>query len=99
MGLICYMTYVPLFGGLENLVLAVAGYVVLFAHWLMNKDTCVLTLVEQHLRGVPKGDTFLQSLVGPVYGLGGSRFVWAVSILLFGLAVLRLREELKAHGV
>lgn len=98
LALICYMAAVPFCGNLENMVLVVAGYVALFAHWLLNNDSCTLTLLEQHFRGVPKGETFVQSIVGPMYGLGGSWFIWAASITLFALALVRLRKQLMLRG-
>lgn len=40
---------------------------VLWVHWLVRDDSCVLTEIEKRLRGVSSDDSFIQSIVGPVY--------------------------------
>lgn len=93
LALVCFMVWAPLFSGAEVLLLAEAGYVLLFVHWLLNNDACALTMLEQRLRGVEKAESFVQSVVQPVYAAGGSgygRAVWGVSLVLFGVGLWRL---------
>ena len=95
--LVCYMVITPLFGNIYNLVVATAGYVLLFAHWFFNNDACMLTIIEQRLRGVAKSESFVQSIVGPVYGIGSSQVVWVVSLCLFMWACWRLMKKVSAR--
>lgn len=93
MALIGFMLWAPLFAGPEVLLLAESGYVLLFVHWVLNNDACALTMLEQRLRGVDKGQSFVQSVVQPFYDAGGSaygRAVWAVSLLLFAVGLWRM---------
>lgn len=94
--LVCFMVWAPLRGPATALLLAEAGYCLLFLHWLTNRDVCALTLLEQHLRGVEKAESFVHSVVGPVYGITATdvgRLVWAVSLLLFGVGLVRLYKR------
>lgn len=91
--LVAFMVYAPLFGGYVSLCLAEAGYVLLMLHWTLNSDVCALTLLEQKLRGVEKSASFVQALVGPVYGVSETalgRTVWTVSVVLFIIGLSRL---------
>ena len=91
--LVLFMVTVPLAAHGLLLILAEAGYVLLFLHWFTNNDVCALTLLEQHLRGIEKSSSFVQSVVGPVYGLSNTnigRCVWVVSVILFTIGLIRL---------
>lgn len=92
-GLIVFMVVTPLVGGLPLLVLVESGYLLLFLHWIMNQDTCALTMLEQKLRGVDKASSFVHSVVAPFYGVSSTamgRTVWVVSLVLFGVGLLRM---------
>ena len=39
----------------------------LIIHWILNDSTCCLTVLESHLRGIPMNDTFMYSILDPVY--------------------------------
>lgn len=39
----------------------------LWFHWFLNDDTCALTMMERHLRGVPSDKSFFHNLVSPIY--------------------------------
>jgi hypothetical protein len=58
----------------------------LWFHWLLNDDTCALTLAERTLRGVPSEESFFHNLVSPVYKIRDSDLrsaSWAISVLLW----------------
>lgn len=38
-----------------------------FWHWVVNDDTCGLTLVEMYVTGKPKMETFFGRLLKPIY--------------------------------
>lgn len=96
--LVVWMCSIPIVGGIAQLLLVEVGYILLFAHWFCMNDTCALTLLEQHLRGVTKHESFMQSLVGPVYAISDGRFgrlVWTVSVCLFVVGAVRLYSKLQ----
>lgn len=39
----------------------------LIVHWIMNDDTCALTILEKKLRNVSKDEAFIQKVVSPIY--------------------------------
>lgn len=92
--LVCFMIWAPLFGDVQTLMLVEAGYLLLFLHWFLMNDACALTILEQTLRGgIDKTDSFIHSIVGPVYGISASasgRWVWAISLSLFVCGLYRL---------
>ena len=88
-----FMVWAPVCASLPTLLLVEAGYLLLFLHWLLNNDTCALTMLEQRLRGVEKSASFIHSIVGPVYTISSTstgKFVWCVSLLLFSVGLARL---------
>ena len=57
-------------------------------HWLLNNDTCVLTILESYIRKVPMKNTFMSSLVGPIYA-PPSRSIYIATGILYVIAVYR----------
>lgn len=49
------------------LMLHVTTVVSLLTHWIFNQDTCFLTLVESELRGIKQENSFMYSIVSPIY--------------------------------
>lgn len=41
----------------------------ILVHWLTSNTTCALTLLENRLRGKTEDESFIYSVVGPVYDL------------------------------
>lgn len=41
----------------------------LLVHWYFNDDTCFLTLLEAKIRGIPAKNSFMHTLVSPVYDI------------------------------
>jgi hypothetical protein len=64
--LIFWLATAPLWGT-HSRMLAIIVIPFLFFHWFVNDDTCALTIMECQFRGVPKVDSFMQQIVGPVY--------------------------------
>lgn len=48
-------------------VLHSVAVVTLMAHWYLDEDTCFLTFLESALRGIPVQESFMYSIVSPVY--------------------------------
>lgn len=49
------------------LILHFTVCVSLLVHWKFNDDTCFLTVVESSLRGIPMKNSFMHSIVSPIY--------------------------------
>ena len=73
----------------------------LLFHWLLNDDTCFLTLVERRLRGLSEGDSgFFHALVSPVYKLPEyvvGKAVWVITILLGCMSWWRAYRMITEH--
>lgn len=60
-------------GGILNmklwplLILHFTVCISLLVHWKFNDDTCFLTVVESSLRGIPMRNSFMHSIVSPIY--------------------------------
>jgi hypothetical protein len=60
------------------------------AHWKLNNDTCVLTLIESKLRGKKDKYTFMGRLIKPIYNVT-SREVQLTTLALFLYAFFKIR--------
>ena len=59
----------------------------MMCHWLMNANNCVLSMLEASIRGVAPTNTFIFSIVAPIYELPFTMrqqriTIWSVSVLL-----------------
>lgn len=67
----------------------------LWLHWLMNDDTCFLTLLEKRVRGVDDDGSFVHALVGPVYKIEDAdlrAWSWVASFALWMVTAARIRK-------
>ena len=68
----------------------------LLIHWYFNNDTCFLTLVEQKIRGVANTESFMHSLVSPVYKISDEcirSIVWCITPILGYVSFSRLIDN------
>jgi hypothetical protein len=66
----------------------------LLFHWITNDDTCFLTYVESLLLGKEKEDTFINSIVSPIYTVS-SKEIWCICILLFCVTYIRVKNPME----
>lgn len=67
----------------------------LWIHWLLNDDTCFLTIVECRLRGLQPSQSFIHRLVSPVYKIRDEHvrlLAWVGSVGLWVVAVVNFRR-------
>ena len=67
----------------------------LWIHWILNDDSCALTVLECRLRGVSVDRSFVHGIVGPVYRMGrasSSWLAWLATFLAWCVAVARARR-------
>ncbi|APC25738.1 hypothetical protein BST79_gp225 [Only Syngen Nebraska virus 5] len=65
-------------------------------HWILLDDTCVLTLIENKLRGCAKEETFMHRLVGGIYNLPDGilgKLIWIYVIVTWVYAVSKTSWE------
>lgn len=73
--LIIFIIVVPFLPNIKwpILILHVAGVLSLLTHWILNNDSCALTLLECFLRGLDgdncKKNSFMYQLIAPVYNI------------------------------
>jgi len=72
------------------LVLHVTTVFTLVVHWYMNNDACFLTLLETKLRGVDKVESFMHSIVSPVYKIEDNELKSLVSNITPLLGIVSL---------
>lgn len=101
---VAFMAWAPFSGIPKVLVLHVVLTPVLWMHWVLGDDSCVLTVLETWLRGVDRTDSFVHRLVGPVYSIDDAQVrtvSWWASVLLWLVAVSQVRWDdiLQAFGV
>ena len=76
LALVLFVVIVP-FAGKDThwSVLAVHCMTVLtlLVHWITKQNACFLTMVESTLRGVPNTESFMYSIVAPVYQIDDAK--------------------------
>jgi predicted PurR-regulated permease PerM len=75
------------------LILHITFSICLLLHWYSNSDVCSLTVLESHLRGMKRTDTFTHQFIGPVYNISSSNWsniVHVITILTMFLSIYYL---------
>ena len=62
----------------------------LWFHWIINDNTCALTMIESKLRGVEPSTTFVGSVVNPIYEPKTYQY-YIITAILFAITVYRLK--------
>ena len=95
---VAFVITTPFTDSEELLTLYVATIPFVCLHWIYNNDTCMLTLLEKHFRGVADDNSFFHALFSPIYTPSGfsdactKRLTWIVTIVLWLIALQRLRK-------
>lgn len=90
---VLFMIIVPFTDSIGLHVVHISSAISLLVHWSANSDACSLTLMEAALRGVDTGDTFISSIVSPIYKLPDhiiSRITYYITILLMLISIYKL---------
>ena len=94
--LVLFMMLVPF---LSNDKCLLAMHVVLSAgilvYWLLSDDTCALTILECKLRGIENTESFIHSIVSPVYKFDDATS--AYTLILIALATVAGCRAWKIH--
>lgn len=68
----------------------------IYLHWLLNDNTCALTVLEKCIRGTPDDkSTFFGRLFGEAYNFGkDNRASWGIIVALMLVATFRSKEAI-----
>lgn len=93
----------PFFNNGPMLTLHLFTGPLLWLHWLLNDDTCSLTLLEMKLRGIDHcNESFFWNVVSPIYkpqlNANGSNILWIVSVLLWLITVAKVLRKPEIVG-
>ena len=89
-----FMVWAPTSGNKLALVVHVLVTPFLWLHWLLNDDTCALTILEKRLRGCDDGSSFVYNLVSPVYKVRDAdmrAWCWVSSVVLWLVSLSQVR--------
>ena len=73
------------------LILHITASGSLLMHWYFNSDICSLSLLESNLRGLHYKETFMNSIIGPVYTIP----YYEMTIFLMLVSLLNLLNDPK----
>lgn len=96
---VAWVVIVPFTNNEPMLVLHLIVMPFLWFHWALSDDTCALTLMERHLRGVPAEESFFHNLVSPVYKIRDAdirTISWFLSVALW---LVTLYKVLRRPGM
>lgn len=100
LALVLFVVVVPLAAGKDThwSILAVhcMTVVTLLVHWITKQNACFLTLVESTLRGVPNTQSFMYSIVAPVYQIDDAELrdiVQVVTPILGVISAVKLSNK------
>lgn len=97
--LVAAIVWAPFSGNELAIVMHATLLPFVFAHWLMGRDECCLTVLECYCRGVPVSESFFSRLIGAVYRVGYDadchirRAVWISALALWGVSVYRVSMD------
>ena len=98
---VLWVVITPFTNNEPMLVLHVMVIPFLWGHWLMQQDTCALTMAERYFRGCDAQESFFHNLVSPVYKIDDATMrsvSWVASAILWSVSlskVLRRPEMIK----
>lgn len=93
---ILFVIVAPFVNSPAVLVLHITFSVCLLVHWISNNNTCSLTLLECHLRGVKPSHTFSHQFIAPMYDVSAtdwSALCYVVTLVAMFWSVSKLRES------
>lgn len=91
---VCFVLFVPFFG--NNYLLLLHSVIVPFImlHWIVNDNTCVLSVIEHKIRqkmnnGVPidKNECFTAKLINPIYDFKENNKEYSILIYLLTIGL------------
>lgn len=86
--IVCCVVGIPFIGSNYFLILHSICVPFMMCHWVMNDNTCVLSMMELHMRKklgitVDKKDCFTCQLIDPIYEFNANNEDWSDCIYTF----------------
>lgn len=84
---VCFVVGVPFFGNNYLLIMHAICVPFMMLHWIMNDNTCALSVIEVALRKklgmeIKEEDCFTCQLVNPIYDFKANNETWSNAIYL-----------------
>lgn len=84
---VCFVVGIPFFGSYYFLLMHAILVPFIMLHWLVNDNTCVLSLIELEIRKrmgekIDKQDCFTCQLVNPIYDFTANFEEWSAMIYI-----------------
>lgn len=79
--IILFVLFAPFTNIPAILILHITFSICLLLHWYTNSDVCSLTILESHLRGMDRTDTFTHQFIAPIYNISTSDWSNIVHII------------------
>lgn len=102
LGFIAWMIWAPFSGTPEILLMHAVMCPFLMLHWLTNSDGgCFLTLLEKKLRGIDDDESFIHSIVAPLYVIDDAvlkKVVFGTTLVLWGITLGNLARMRSARS-
>ena len=93
---VLWVVVVPFTDNEPMLVLHLMVIPSLWTHWILNQDTCMLTITERYFRGCDSKESFFHNLVSPVYKIGDSavqQAAWIASGILWSITLYKVMKR------
>lgn len=90
---VAFVAFAPFTNSPHLLVLHLLMMPLIWIHWVLNDDSCVLTVLEKKLRNVEDDKSFFHALVSPVYTMPDAsirRACWAGSLALWAITASKV---------
>jgi hypothetical protein len=105
-----FVVLVPFYGNSYLRLIHTIVIPFVMAHWIMNNNTCALTLMEkkirEHLQGgdVSRKECFVGNLIEPVYDFVAnnqdySTIIYVVTLLLWSIGTFKLYNTFKSGQI
>ena len=83
------------------LVLHALSTIFIWFHWVVNDDTCALTVIESQMRGLSweeakSGKSFFHNLVSPIYKIEDDQvreISWGISFVLWIITMVKITKR------
>ena len=106
---VCFVILTPFIGNNYLLILHVISIPFVVLHWIMNDNTCILTIIEGEIRrnlyGKPmeKHESFIRKFIDPIYDFSFTNsqyqlIIYTSTILLWLLSVYKLYNRWKNNS-
>lgn len=102
---ILFVLITPFTNNAQLLLLHAVTIPFLYIHWILNDDTCMLTVLERYYRlkaygKIDNNECFTHRLISPIYKFNGnhakwSRFIYIITFVLWLISVYKLYRKVQ----